>query len=146
MCRSPRRVKFSVGCEGFPSLRIIHKHFWLCNFRRRTLIMPVILKPPSEKFGRRLPLFISIIRNIFRNISAAFFVRFNAFGEEVFDLPVYRSEIALCPFGKLAEQFRAYSQRNLLFLFLAHLNKDFPNLLRAERRDYRKELRADWKP
>ena len=82
----------------------------------------------------------------FRNIFAVLFALAYTLGKKIFNLSVDRAEVVLCPGCDLVIKFGRKPERNLFFLAVAHLNKDFRNLLRAERRDCRKERPEGWKP
>ena len=78
------------------------------------------------------------------HVLAVFLSLAHAFGQEVLDLTVERTEIVLRPRRKGVIKLWREAKRHLLFrLILCHINRDFPNLLRAVRRGFRKEQPRD---
>jgi len=80
------------------------------------------------------------------DVFSVLFTLSDAFGQEIFDLSVHRSEVILCPCGdRVIELFRQ-SERNLFLSVIAHINTSFPNSRRVEHRGYRRGLPRGSRP
>ena len=83
---------------------------------------------------------------IFCKVFTAFFAPPDTFGQKIFDLPVYRTEIIFRPRGNIRIKLMRQPEQYLFFWRGRHISKDFPNLLSAARRGFRRAQPADLRP
>lgn len=94
----------------------------------------------NVQFGRYIKLF--------RHIRSVFLPLSDAFCQKIFNLPVHRAEIILCPGCNCVIKLPGKTERNLFFGVVCHIriSKGYRYLRLAVHRDFRTALPSDLKP
>ena len=74
-------------------------------------------------FNIQLRRHVDLIGDVF----AVLFALAHTLGKKIFDLPVDRAEIILCPGGDSGVELGRETQRDLLFLLIVHINRGCPS-------------------
>ena len=77
--------------------------------------------------------------HLVRYIFSILFSLPDTFGQQIFDLPIYRTEIIFCPSCNCIIQFCRQSKWYLLFFFVCHTNTNYQSLRSVGHLDYHKE-------